>query len=132
MLRARCIAEGVRAVYPAAIGGMMVAEEAQDTTAARDAPVESKHMGPAEVVPPAPPAHYPEDAFEKNVDAWAKTISSGKMTEERLVAMVSAKGAITEEQRAELRERVMELMPAAEPTTLDAETGEVVEEGATL
>jgi hypothetical protein len=30
MLRARCIAEGVRAVYPAALGGMMVAEEAQD------------------------------------------------------------------------------------------------------
>lgn len=31
MLRARCIAEGVRAVYPAAIGGMMVSEEAQDS-----------------------------------------------------------------------------------------------------
>lgn len=30
MLRARVIAEGVRAVYPAAIGGMMIAEEAQD------------------------------------------------------------------------------------------------------
>jgi hypothetical protein len=31
MLRARCIAEGVRAVYPAAIGGMIVSEEAMDT-----------------------------------------------------------------------------------------------------
>lgn len=30
MLRARVIAEGVRAVYPAAIGGMMIAEEAAD------------------------------------------------------------------------------------------------------
>lgn len=30
MLRARCIAEGVRAVYPLAIGGMLVVEEAQD------------------------------------------------------------------------------------------------------
>ena len=30
MLRARCIAEGVRAVYPAALGGMLVPEEAQD------------------------------------------------------------------------------------------------------
>lgn len=30
MLRARCIAEGIRAVYPAALGGMMVSEEAQD------------------------------------------------------------------------------------------------------
>lgn len=30
MLRARCIAEGVRAVYPGAIGGMLVVEEARD------------------------------------------------------------------------------------------------------
>lgn len=128
MLRARCIAEGVRAVYPAAIGGMMVVEEAQDTTADRDAPTEPKHMGPAEVVPPAPPAHYPEDAFEKNVDAWAKSIASGKMTEERLVAMVSSKGALTEEQRAELRNRVMDVMqPPAD--VIDAETGELIEEG---
>lgn len=90
---------------------------------------ESKHMGPAEVVPPAPPAHYPDEAFEKNVDAWAKTILSGKMTEERLVAMVSAKGALTEEQRAELRNRVMDLMPPPPADVIDAETGELIEEG---
>lgn len=30
MLRARCIAEGVRAVFPGSIGGMMSVEEAQD------------------------------------------------------------------------------------------------------
>ena len=30
MLRARCIAEGVRAVFPGAIGGMLTVEEAQD------------------------------------------------------------------------------------------------------
>ena len=92
-------------------------------------PAGEKFMGPAEVVPPAPPAHYPDDAFEKNVDAWAKTISSGKMTEERLVAMVSAKGAITEEQRAELRNRVMDLMPPPPADVIDAETGELIEEG---
>jgi hypothetical protein len=46
MLRARCIAEGVRAVYPGAIGGMLSVEEAQDTSpAVRD-------MGAAEVVAP--------------------------------------------------------------------------------
>jgi hypothetical protein len=33
MLRARCIGEGVRAVYPAAIGGSLLAEEAQDLDA---------------------------------------------------------------------------------------------------
>lgn len=43
MLRARCIAEGVRTVYPAAIGGLLVTEEASDLPAVRD-------MGPAQVV----------------------------------------------------------------------------------
>lgn len=45
MLRARCIAEGVRAVYPAAIGGSLVAEEAQD--------LPPRTAGPAVVAPTA-------------------------------------------------------------------------------
>jgi hypothetical protein len=47
MLRARVIAEGVRAVYPAAIGGLLVSEEAQDMP-----PAPPKQMGPAEIVQP--------------------------------------------------------------------------------
>jgi hypothetical protein len=46
MLRARCIAEGVRAVYPGAIGGMLSVEEAQDVV-----PQPPKDMGHADVVP---------------------------------------------------------------------------------
>jgi hypothetical protein len=49
MLRARCIAEGVRAVYPAAIGGLMVSEEAQDMPPIPAAP---KQMGKAQEVEP--------------------------------------------------------------------------------
>ena len=45
MLRARCIAEGVRAVFPGAIGGMMSVEEAQDTIQAP-----ARDMGAADVV----------------------------------------------------------------------------------
>ena len=47
MLRARCIAEGVRAVYPGAIGGMMAVEEAQDMIPVNQP---AKNMGAAEVV----------------------------------------------------------------------------------
>lgn len=119
-MRARAFA--LRDVFPDVLRGLPVAEEVMDT------PTE-KHMGPAEVVPPAPPAHYPEDAFEKNVDNWATSIVSGKITEERLVSMVSAKGALTEEQRAELRNRVMDLMPPPPADVIDAETGELIEEG---
>ena len=52
MLRARCIAEGVRAVFPAAIGGLMVSEEARDV--AKDLPHSTRHMGDAEVVADEP------------------------------------------------------------------------------
>lgn len=45
MLRARCIAEGIRAICPRAIGGLMVVEEAQD---AIEPPV--VEMGVVEVV----------------------------------------------------------------------------------
>lgn len=48
MLRARCIAEGVRAVYPGAIGGMLTVEEAQDMAPAPAQQV--KNMGAADVV----------------------------------------------------------------------------------
>ena len=46
MLRARAIAEGVRAVFPGAIGGMLTVEEAQDLAPAPAA----KNMGAADVV----------------------------------------------------------------------------------
>lgn len=48
MLRARCIAEGVRAVYPGAIGGALSVEEAQDLPPVAIIP--GKDMGAAEVV----------------------------------------------------------------------------------
>lgn len=118
---AKCAeAQALRKAFPE-VGSQPTADEMEGKTL---------DMGPAEVVaPPAPPAHYPEDAFEKNVDAWAKSIASGKMTEERLVAMVSSKGALTEEQRAELRKRVMDLMQPPPADVIDAETGELIAEG---
>jgi hypothetical protein len=58
MLRARAIAEGVRAVYPGAIGGMLTVEEAQDMVPAAPA----KHMGAAEVVSAEPDAELLERA----------------------------------------------------------------------
>jgi hypothetical protein len=45
MLRARAIAEGVRAVYPGAIGGMLTVEEAQDIPTQTE-----RNMGAADVV----------------------------------------------------------------------------------
>lgn len=49
MLRARCIAEGIRAVFPGAIGGMLTVEEAQDVEPVQQPmkdinPISSQHQ----------------------------------------------------------------------------------------
>ncbi len=101
MLRARVIAEGVRAIYPAAIGGMMVAEEAQD------APVTEKNMGAAEVVSHAPARKiaaelppYPEEDFAANLPKWLEAIAGGKATADKIIARSSTKYTLSEEQKA--------------------------------
>lgn len=69
MLRARCIAEGVRAVYPGAIGGALIAEEAMDLPA----PPAVKQMGSAEQVQAELPSQLLSDAraaATKGVDAY--------------------------------------------------------------
>lgn len=106
MLRARLIAEGVRAVYPAAIGGWQVPEEAMGPQLDTPQPTE-RHMGAADVVgappsPPPPPAlpAYAADAFNKNLPAWTKLIQSGKKTANDVIATLETKATLSDEQRA--------------------------------
>lgn len=101
MLRARLIAEGVRAVYPAAIGGMMIAEEAQDLPPVSQS---EKAIDPAtgEIRPKEVPA-YPAEGFDKNLPAWRGLIESGKKTADQIIATLSTKGVPTEEQVKTLR-----------------------------
>ena len=103
MLRARCIAEGVRAVYPAALGGMLVAEEAMDMA---DQPA-SKAIDPvtgeihqhATAGRPELPAYAPTD-FDKNLPAWRGVIESGRKTPQGLIDMLSTKAALSDAQKA--------------------------------
>lgn len=97
MLRARVIAEGVRAVYPAAIGGMLIAEEAQDL------PTQTiKDMGSAEIVQAEPkaPEPWPADKFAEALAKHKPTIESGAKTAGDLVAWMATKAPLTDEQRA--------------------------------
>lgn len=104
MLRARCIAEGVRAVYPAALGGMMVSEEAQDLT-----PAETKQIDPAtgEIMQakPARPAlePYPAERFAQNLPAWRDLIQAGRKTADEIIAMVTSRATLTDAQIQAIR-----------------------------
>jgi len=95
MLRARCIAEGVRAAFPAAIGGMLVTEEAQD--------IEPRDMGAATVIrdTPADKEALSPERFEKALAA----VNAGTFSRDKLLADY----ALTEEQIARVSEP-----PAAE------------------
>jgi hypothetical protein len=84
MLRARCIAEGVRAVYPGAIGGLLVAEEAQDL------PREpAKSMGAADVVRPELPPELlakAREAADKGLAAYGQWWTAISKAERVLLA----------------------------------------------
>ena len=104
MLRARCIAEGVRAVYPAALGGMMVSEEAQDA-----GPMDRQDVIDGEATVVAQPAArpelpaYPADEFARNLPKWWDLIASGKKSADELIAMLQSKATFTAEQLDEIR-----------------------------
>jgi hypothetical protein len=101
MLRARLIAEGVRAVYPAAIGGWQVPEEAMGPQL--DMPPLERHMGAANVVQaaaPAAPDTYPQDQFAINLPKWRAVIASGRKTADQIVAMAETKHPLTDDQKA--------------------------------
>lgn len=67
-----------------------------------------------EIAQKAPPElpDYSDEAFTKNLPEWHGLIESGRKTADDLIAMVSTKGRLTEEQKAMLRATVTEGEPA--------------------
>ena len=104
-MRARAFA--LRDVFPDVLRGMPVAEEVQDMPTER-------HMGAADLVKPTT---YPQAEFDQNLQKWAKVVASGRKTLPDLVAFVSTKGALTQEQQAALAAAVQQL----QASTVDAE-----------
>lgn len=84
-----------RAFKPGAILGVYTADELE-------APPE-KFMGPAEVVPPAAPACWPDDLFAARLPEWHKAIVDKKATADAIVAKAKTKHPLTDEQEAAIR-----------------------------
>ncbi len=107
---AKCAeAQALRKAFPE-VGSQPTADEMEG---------KALDMGPAEVVQPADapmPAAYPPDRFEQNLPAWREAIASGKYTAERVIAMASAKGTLTEDQIAAIRAE-----PEPAPEVIDAD-----------
>lgn len=103
MLRARCIAEGIRAVYPAALGGMMVSEEAQDLPLHEPKQIDPStgDIRQASARPALEP--YPAERFEQNLLAWRSLVESGRKSPEAILAMVASKYRLSDEQKRAIR-----------------------------
>lgn len=102
MLRARCIAEGIRAVYPAALGGMMVSEEAQDLPH-HDAPAKQIDPATGEIQQAAPASRperppYPAERFDKKFPGWRDMVNDGSKTPADILAMVGSSYTLSPEQ----------------------------------
>ncbi len=66
MLRARCISEGIRTIYPGVAIGTYTPEEAEDM-----APRPARDMGAVEEVAPPPPAAVDVEALVRDIDGAA-------------------------------------------------------------
>lgn len=51
---------------------------------------------------PAIPAGYTDEKFKANLPAWTKLIKDGKKTSDQIIAIVSTKGSLSDEQKAVL------------------------------
>jgi len=113
MLRARLIAEGVRSVYPAAIGGMLIAEEAADLPASTE-----RDMGTVEREPEQPKKKPVYDAaqFDKLFPTWEKLVLDKKKTAEAIISTVSSGFDLTPEQISKIKN-----------IGVDVKTGEIVD-----
>lgn len=101
MLQMRARGFALRDQFADALAGLITAEEAEDYPEERD-------MGPARKAEPETtgrPAleQYPQEDFEANFPKWKGAIEAGKRSAEQIIAMVSSKGELTDEQKQQIR-----------------------------
>jgi phage recombination protein Bet len=100
MLRHKAMIQCARLAF--GFGGIYDQDEAER--------IVERNMGDAEVVSHSPARterteldEYPADRFTANLPVWRKHIESGNKTAEQLIAMVSSKATLTEDQKAAIR-----------------------------
>lgn len=96
MLQMRARSFAIRDVFPDALKGIYVAEEAQDIPSERD-------MGQAEVVGrgKTPPV-YSDEEFDSLFPEWEHIVTTWQKTPEALIAFVGSKKELTEAQREKI------------------------------
>lgn len=87
----------------------------------RDIPeIDITPMGQPVIAGPQP---YPAESFAKNLPTWTKLIQDGKKTAEQIIATVSSKAVLSDEQKKQIN-------AVKKPATIDQDTGEINGNGA--
>lgn len=97
-LRHKATIQGARLAF--GFGGIYDPDEAERIAEARAG--EPKFMGSVEVVEPATPAAWPDDAFQKRLPNWQKAVDSGKSADE-IISFAETKGLLSDAQKAAIR-----------------------------
>lgn len=105
----------VRDLFTDVLRGMAMAEELMDI--------------PNEPMPPVAAGRqeiemYSEEQFKKNLPAWKKLVESGKKTPDEIIATVSAKAVLTDEQKKSIRALVQQEAASENVNTEAGEAGE--------
>lgn len=103
MLMWRARGYALRDKFADALGGLITVEEARDIPEEREINPAPQAQQPQAQQPQALP-HYPTEDFETNFPKWEAVIQSGKKTPDQIIAMVSSKGQLTDEQKAAIYE----------------------------
>lgn len=92
-----------RLYAPGAILGVYTADELEVLPPVAGV---QRDLPAAEVVEPAAPAalpDYPQERFDENAAQWRGIVQSGKKTADALIAMLSTKATLSDEQKAAIR-----------------------------
>jgi len=112
MLRHKAMIQCARIAF--GFGGIYDADEAERIIESGAPAMKQINPETGEITPKGLPA-YSDDAFKKNLAAWRGLIESGKRTAEQIIAMVSSKATMTDDQIAMVKATVVDA------NTIDAE-----------
>lgn len=127
MLRARLIAEAIRAIYPAALGGMLLAEEAQDLpTQTEYTPPQVKAIDPSTgEISKALPA-MPQPKFDAQLPKWSRAVAEGGKVSD-LRSMLASKYTLSPKQLAAINALAKPAAPDADQAGIDEFVNEMGE-----
>jgi len=95
MLRHKAMIQCARIAF--GFGGIYDADEAERIIENNAPPAKQIDPATGEITPKALPA-YSDEAFSKNLGSWQALIEAGKKTADQIIAMVSSKATLTDDQ----------------------------------